>query len=96
MLSKLVQVRLIKDLAIDLLKIAAASLVMVLTIYIARPIVSQMPLTEKGEVAVSVLVIIPLAVAIYFTVLWLIKFREMGQLQNLLGRFINRNRSTTK
>ena len=94
MLSSRLKINLIGDLTIDLLKIAISSVVMVLAILGCRPLVEAMPLTAKGEVAVLVVIVIPVVVVIYFGALWLIRFSEMEQLRLLLQRFIRRNTSS--
>ena len=91
LLSKQLKVTLIRDLSADLLKILISSVVMVLAIFACQPLVETMPLTDKGEVAVLVLVVIPIAIAVYFAILWLIRFREMDQIRLLLQRFLRRN-----
>ncbi len=93
MLSSRLKVNLVRDLTIDLLKIAIASVVMVLAILGCRPLVEILPLTSKGEVAVLVLMIIPIVVVIYFVALWLIRFSEMEQLRQLFQRLVRRNSS---
>jgi putative peptidoglycan lipid II flippase len=92
MLSKFLQTNLLKDLSIDLLKIIGGSLVMIGFIYLSIWVVAGMPLTDKGEAAVQVLVVIPIAAALYFLVLWLLKFWEMDQLQALVKRFLKKDK----
>ncbi|QXD22944.1 murein biosynthesis integral membrane protein MurJ [Opitutia bacterium ISCC 51] len=93
MLSSKLKLSLVKDLTIDVLKIAISSVVMVLAILGCRPLVEAMPLTAKGEVAVLVLIVIPVVVVVYFGTLWLFRFSEMEQLRQLLQRFVRRNSS---
>lgn len=93
MLSQTLQSNLIKDLSIDVLKVLASSAVMVGIILLLQLLVIRLPFTEKGESAVLVLIVIPVSVLIYFSVLWLTKFREMDQLQILVSRFFGRGRN---
>lgn len=93
LLSHRLKFGLLRDLIIDLLKIAIASTVMVLAVLGCQPIVEVMPLTDKGEVAVLVLVVIPLVMAVYFAALWLSRFSEMDKLGLLFQRFFRRNAS---
>ncbi|MCZ6675049.1 MAG: murein biosynthesis integral membrane protein MurJ [Verrucomicrobia bacterium] len=90
LLSHFLQCNLIKDLLADLSKILGGSVVMVGAIFLLKELVVYLPFTEKGEAAVLVLVVIPIAVAIYFFVLWLSNFREMDQLRDLAMRFLKR------
>jgi putative peptidoglycan lipid II flippase len=92
-LSKFLKRKLLKDLSRDLLKIALGTLVMVAAIFLLKVVVTYLPLTEKGEAAVLVLGVIPTAIAIYFAVLWITKFRELDQMRALGMRFFNKEKS---
>ncbi|MCB1122526.1 MAG: murein biosynthesis integral membrane protein MurJ [Verrucomicrobiae bacterium] len=88
--------RLFRDLLADLLRIGAAAVVMVGTTLLLRKLLEFLPLTSKGEAAVGVLVVIPLAVIVYFCILWLVRFREMNKLIDLGLRFIRRGKAVTR
>lgn len=94
-LSQLLKTNLLKDLLGDFLRIFIGSIVMVGAIYLLRMLVLHLPLTDKGEAAVLVLIVIPLAIVAYFCVLWLSKFREMTQLQTLFLRFLKRSKTVS-
>lgn len=94
MLSQKLKMNLLRDLLSDLLKIVGGSVVMGGVILFLKQTVIALPFTYKGESAVLVLVVIPIAVAIYFGFLWLIKFSEMHELQRLALRFLKRKKAT--
>lgn len=90
MLSQKLKSNLVRDLLSDILKILGGSAVMVGAIKLLTLGIIYLPFTDKGEAAVLVLVVIPLAVLIYFGVLWVLKFSEIDEIPRLSARMFGR------
>jgi putative peptidoglycan lipid II flippase len=91
-LSRFLQSNILKSLLNDLIKIVGGTAVMVVIIYLLKQLAVSLPFTEKGEAAVMVLAVIPVAMTVYFGMLWLTRFREMDQLRGLALQFLKRGK----
>ena len=74
-------------------KTVVAALAMAVLIFVSNRWVDTLPLTPKGNAAVNLLAIIPLGVIGYFSVLWVVRFRELDELKTLLLGLVRRNKS---
>ena len=95
-LSNFLKTNLLKDHLLDLVKVFIGSAFMAASIFLLWKLVIYLPFTEKGESAVLVLAVIPIAIVIYLFVLWVSRFREMPELLNLATSFVNRGRSARR
>jgi putative peptidoglycan lipid II flippase len=93
MLSQRLKSNLVRDLFIDIFKILGGSAVMVGAIKLLKLGVIYLPFTDKGEAAVLVMVVIPVAVIIYFGVLWALRFSEMDKIPKLTARVFGRKQA---
>ena len=71
-----------------ILKILLAGIVMGLLCIYATPWLASFELSEKLSSALIVSILVPTGVAVYFALLYLLRFEEMDGLKQLLGRFI--------
>ena len=74
-------------------KTVVAALAMAALIFVSSRWVSALPLTPKENAAVNLLAIIPLGVISYFSVLWVVRFRELEALKGLLLGLVRRDKS---
>lgn len=74
-------------------KTVVAALAMALLIVISSRWVESFPLTPKGNAAVDLLALIPIGAICYFSVLWMMRFRELEELKALLFGLIQRHKS---
>jgi putative peptidoglycan lipid II flippase len=75
-------------------KILLAASIMGLSAYLGRMGCEALISGVKLSALVAVSVVMPLAIVIYFTALDWLKFQDMQMLRKLIGRFVNRSRST--
>lgn len=75
-------------LRLSILKILLAGVVMGLFCVYAAPIFETFELSEKLSSAITVSLMVPVGATVYFALLYLLRFEELDELKNLLGRFI--------
>ncbi len=71
-----------------ILKILLAGVLMGLFCVYATPCLASFELSDKLSSALTVSILVPAGVAVYFALLYLLRFEEMDALKQLLGRFI--------